>query len=481
MFSDRLKLFLIVVASAGAALGGGFLAADTPHLPLAAGASIIVAVRIFRRPVEGLYLFALTIPFENLILVGGGATATRFLGIVVFGAWALKKVVSREDWSPLYKTVFFPAGACFVLVALLSSIWAEVPSETMRGVKTLAQLFALALMAIDLLSSQHELDGVAKALVLGGTIAAALNVYFGVTAGGERVGTKLSGINATAVILVLLLPFAFYLIRTATRVGWRIAAIVYCGASVAGLVYTSSRMGLLLYVPVIAILSWQTIRGGTGRGWLLGFAVSVLLVGSVLVPWERVEQRLNTAVPYIYETSRLTEATGETSARGYHLRVGLAIARAHPLIGVGYQNYGVHFKDEYQWFVPGYREVKITYRSPHSSYIGILADLGIVGTISWLILQLVVLVGVIRTWRRCRTTERYSQRVLTQAIMLSLGLYIFLLGWYMTVDGEKLFWLIIGMAVALRRVVPSTAESIDDSPLQKGMAVESVSDAMLPA
>jgi hypothetical protein len=118
-------------------------------------------------------------------------------------------------------------------------------------------------------------------------------------------------------------------------------------------------------------------------------------------------------------------------------------------LGAGFRNYGYLFRDEYQFFVPGTDRVRQNVRSPHSSHVGMLADLGGVGTAFWVALLMVAgLLPVLRSWWHTAYDRESRPYLASQAIAYALGLQIFAYGWYATIDRDKLLWILLGLAAA---------------------------------
>jgi O-antigen ligase len=117
---------------------------------------------------------------------------------------------------------------------------------------------------------------------------------------------------------------------------------------------------------------------------------------------------------------------------------------SHPLIGVGYGNYQIlEFAHEYvhsEWGPGG--------SSPHETYLFLLASLGVVGTVS----ILVVTLGTIRSNLRLRTDPQLGLIALALAFALTANM----LGWlsddasFLGAHANYLFWLLIGLSEAIR-------------------------------
>ena len=137
------------------------------------------------------------------------------------------------------------------------------------------------------------------------------------------------------------------------------------------------------------------------------------------------------------------------------MQIALAIARDHPIIGGGYDSYGQLFLDHYQFVVRGAPALFKTKRSPHSSWLGILADLGAVGVLLWSAVLGTTLVYLFRSWRLTREYPILPGHALVQSTLLCLALYAIPFGFYFQTQKEKLLWVLMGLALALHRLSES--------------------------
>jgi O-antigen ligase len=435
------------------ALLTGFLVASQGVMGFAAVLGLGFALVVYRWPFLGLLLFAGTLAIEELLVLegtGGRLPGSRLLGTMVFGAWMAGKLLRREPVVPLLKSPLSVTAALFFAFALSSTLWAYWPNAAQRGALILVMYIALGLLTFDLVRSWERLDRVIKALVLGGTAAALITIEQAVVGGARRAGGDVAGgINTTSLILVTILPLAFYLLRSRTSTFWRVLGITYIAVGVSATVVTYSRMSLLVLPIILPLLAFHTIAGRRGRVPILAAAVAAFGVGLYAVPTERLQDRVATIVPYIQQTLGSDTGIVQASERGFHLKVGLAIARDHPLIGAGFQNFGHLFRDEYQFFVPGAGYVWYSPRSPHSAHIGILANLGIVGLGLWLALLFGAgLIPAVKAWRRMARARFWNAHLAAQAVTYALGLQVFVYGFYSNIQFSKLLWILLGLAGA---------------------------------
>jgi O-antigen ligase len=450
---------LVVVAAVVAGIGAGLL--GWPLLIVLA--ALPVAGAVFYRPFFGVVLLAATIPMEN-ILNFDGLGLGRAIGLTVFGAWFVQKIATRQSWHRVVSGGFFPAAMGFLIWILASMLWAEHRPVVRTGFIRIAQMVALALIVIDLVDSRRKLDLIAKAVVLSALVAAATILYQAEILNARRLGSDISGgINNTAAVLVTVIPLAFYLLRASRSFIWGLIGTLYLGMGAVSVAIMTSRLNLLLLPPLIGILYLLTARERRGRRWLVAVTVAGALGATLFVPWDKLAERAATIGAYVDQTAQFGQVQAETSPRGYHLRIGLAIARDHPIIGVGYGNYGYFFRDEYQFQVAGADKLYGSVRSPHSAYLGIAADLGAIGLAVWLLLLGLCATSAIRTWLRARAAGVQDLLPLIEALVLMLGLHVFAYGFYAPNQVDKLLWLIMAMCIAVGYVVAAETAISDSS------------------
>jgi putative inorganic carbon (HCO3(-)) transporter len=230
---------------------------------------------------------------------------------------------------------------------------------------------------------------------------------------------------------------------------------------------TRLRRWFLLGMPVTAILC---IIGSSSRGALLGFAavafwtvmrsrkrfVAIFGVGVVVaVGWlvlpEGQKQRLTTMGEDSTSTRRLT-----------YWRDGLEMAREHPALGVGYNNWKLYYNDHY---VDRRTQVSgaLGYvQEAHNMFIQCVAELGYAG-----LAALGLMIGA-TFWTNYRTRQRAraSPGPTDFIVQLAYGLDGALVGclvsgFFISILYYPFFWVNLAMTVALgaiaRRRAPAGA------------------------
>ena len=419
---------------------------------------LLAALAMLVQPLFGLMALAFVIPFENITveLTAGAGTVTRFLGIFVAGTWLAQKLARRESWDSIIRSAPMVALALFVVFALASNLWTQIPFSVPGQAVRLVMFVSLAVLTVDLVRDWKDARRLIAALLAGGLVASVLVVDQYLTHGGRAGDNIGGGINSTGMVLVILVPLAFCLVRTSVG-GWRLLGIAYLTLGLPAVLLTFSRAALLVLILLMSVELAYSLWTGRGRGALLVGGAAVALLAFHLVPYDEVADRAETIGPTIEQT--LQGGTGDvptTSARGYHIQIGLAIFRDHPVVGAGWGSYRRLFVEDYQFRVPGSRNIYGTPRSPHGTFWGVLADLGLIGLFLWLLALGLAAWALRRAWRAAVGAGQMMQRARFSVQATALSLFsLFLYMGFQNVETRKVFWIVFGLAVVLHRLVGS--------------------------
>jgi len=432
---------------------------------------IAIAILVCARPIVGVYLLALLIPIENVIVIGdpstpwvnisgplpgiGAVTLVRLIAPLVLVVWGLQKLASRSSWERITSANILIPSLLFLAWASASLLWSENMFAGIGELLTTAMLLVFSVLVLDTVDSWQRLERIVKLLMLGGLIAVSLTMAQGLLFPGiTRLGDGVSGgVNQTAWVMVVLVPLSFFLLRGGGSWLWRILGLAYMTLAPIGVIGTFSRAAFVVMPVVFGIQLWGMSKDGFRGITLILLTLSVIGVISVTtVSWEGVMDRGNTIGPAI-------EGGGEIStSRMHHWLGAILIFQDHPLLGVGYGNFGHEFRT-YQYLVP---EKYVHYyfnsiRSPHSTFLGILSELGLVGAALWVWLLAIALLNVRKSWHKNKEADNRPQYILAQAVFYSLMAYgIFSL--VNVVHLDKLLWLLLGLTVALRNLTTSQGE-----------------------
>jgi len=419
----------------------------------------LIAILVFLKPIRGAYVVALSIPIQSVLLLGGDVTLARGITVLAVFAWLLRILIMRDPIPPLLSSPLFKIVFLFALFAFASLLWAEHFSSAITEFLTTLQLIGLAVMVAGIVTSWTQLEWVFRFVVLGGIIAGIITVIQFLVIGDTRGGDNISGdLNQTAMYLVVLVPLALYVMRSPNAGIWRLVGLGFLIVAPLAILGTVSRTAFLL-LPLVALVGiWQMGRDG-GRNLLYiilaGGGLGILLL--TFAPWERVGERGATIGSALFPNDSTQEDTG----RMHHWLGAIAIFSDYPVGGVGYGNFGYHFID-YQHEVPAkyFEKTWQTFRSPHSTVLGTLSELGIVG----MLLVIGILIAALRNLKVPKAGRERLTLWAIQALQLALVTYA-LYSFVAVTDNNKLLWLLLGLTEVLRQLTINSSRVPDNNDL----------------
>src|SRR5690606_29842144 len=95
-------------------------------------------------------------------------------------------------------------------------------------------------------------------------------------------------------------------------------------------------------------------------------------------------------------------------------------------------------------------------RSPHSSHVGMLAELGALGSLLWLLFLAYPIRLLVEAWNAVRFEASDLKRLAVQAAIWVYLPEVLAYGWYSPNQRDKFFWLSLGMIVAVHRLTVSS-------------------------
>jgi putative inorganic carbon (hco3(-)) transporter len=425
-----------------AVLGGIALAYGLAKLPLLFAAALVVGLIVVMvtliEPAFGLYAAVLSVPVQEVVQLPGGLTATQAVVAMAFGAWALR-VLAHPDRS-LNLRLLTP-WIVFLAIQLLSV--ALTPYSRTEGVLQFARWVAAFLafvLTLGTITTPRRAWGLVAALLAAPCIAALIGLYQFVTASAPDSFLILGGRFARAYATFgKPNPFAGYL-----NMAWPIAlALAVSGFrfQVSGLRFQSSGSkgqiqnpkskiqnvfgswflvflfggvtGLLLlglfasysrggWIGAIAALGALALVAGRRTASLAGVALLLaLLIGllgafSVLPPALTDRLQTITSNVRVFDASEVVVTPDNFAIveRMAHWQAGWRMFLDHPLLGVGAGNFNTAYPHYYvgRW--------EVSQGHAHNYYIHALAESGILGLLSYIVLIGAMLREALRArWR----------------------------------------------------------------------------------
>lgn len=385
-----------------------------------------------------------TIPFENLLVLPGVGSLGRMAGVLVMAFWAFYTAVTRGLRQP---DAFHGAVLLFVLWNGFSVIWSIDTGATLTRFLTYAQLFGLVYIVWDLYTTRPALFSAFQAYVLGCYVAVAdllQNWAAGAALGAQRFSATGFNANDLALILALGMPLAWQLATSAPAFRaarlLRVVNFAFLPAACFAILLTGSRAGFLAMLPAFALVLASLPRLRLQSVLVLGIAAALL--GTALLPL--VPER---SIERLANTSREVKQ-GDWNQRLVIWRESLSSIAAHPFLGVGSN---------------AHRAAAVeTQKVAHNLVLSLLAEVGLVG---FLLFLLLFLMAALRVW----TLPAQASRMWL-ALLVIWGLS----GATHNVEHRKQTWLFLSLAVAAASLPRQEEEG-------EGAATRVVSGAPRPA
>jgi O-antigen ligase len=360
-------------------------------------------------------------------------------------AWLGELLRSGRGWTllrgPPWVYVLTPL---LIVWLLLGVLWAPAPGrvrhEWVSWIRSLAIFFVIATTVWQ----PRHLRLIAGAFVVGAVIAVLLGLLgigaADVTAPGAVAEGRLTGgagdPNLLAAGLVPAIVLAAMLAATAKRPAQRVLALLSIPLFVVGIVQTQSRGAFIgLFAMIIAALV-------LARGRRLQIVLATLGVVAVAAA---------AFAAYPNALARLTdsEASG-SSGRADLWTVAWRVSEDHPLAGVGLSNYPVVAADYLRR--PGtLTAVNLIADRPHvvhNTYLGMLAESGIVGAGIFLGMVLAALDAVRRAARRLGPGGHTAQRAFAIGVLIA-AIGMLTTAFFLSSGPDPRMWLLLALGPAV--------------------------------
>lgn len=412
----------------------GVAAVVSPVAAVAGAAALLFVTVAFYDLAAGVALFTTLTFLESLPGVGDGLGAVKLGGLVLVLA-ALRRsgapFLLKERPALAYVATFFAGWA------VASSLWAEdvarAGGDGLRLVLNVALVFVVFAAVRDARDARLIVWG-----YLAGGAAAAVVGFLDPAGASNRLAGGLGEPNFLAAVLIPALVFALFMLGSTERAAarrWLLWGLVLLFT--VAIFMTQSRGGLVaLAVTFVAALLFGSRRTRRHFAALGGVAASFGLVYYAAFASSWALERL--------------ENPGGGTGRADLWSVATDVIADHPVLGVGAGNFPI-VAPQYAAEpinLPLARLVVDTPKVAHNTYLGVFADLGIVGLLAFVMIVLSTLFLARRATRYFARSGEVELELLCRAVFVGLvgmlAAFVFLSGEY-----EKRLWLLLGLGVAL--------------------------------
>ncbi|HTP20009.1 MAG TPA: O-antigen ligase family protein [Solirubrobacteraceae bacterium] len=433
-------------------VGIGVLAGINPEYGLIGALGVMLAVITIMDLTLGFVLFTIA-SFLDLTSSTGSFSGIKVVGLVLFVSW-LARIGTRRSTELGSFAAENPMLAMSLVAMLawatLSFAWAFSPSTALGGAGRYALNMMLLPIGFAAMRERRHVAWVLAAYVVGAALSA---VYGFATSSATGFSGRLTGSigdpNAEATVLAASIPLLIGVVgmfRPSART--KLVAIVVGIILFAGLFSTVSREGL---VALAAVMIGAVVFGGRWRGR----AAALLAIGVCVT------------VGYFFVLAPLAArqrvTMADTSGRSSIWTVAWRVVEAHPVLGVGNDNF-ILVEGRYV-NQPG--AVLATYiignpRVVHNAYLEALADLGIPGLLTLLaVLALSLGAGIRAAWMFERLGDREMELV-SRCVVLAI-IAVLTAALFVSSEYGKYLWLLLAVCPALlalaRRTTPQVATS----------------------
>lgn len=445
-------LLLALIVGVGAALGVKYAGVwALVIIPI-----VLILVGVIALPEAGLPIFLFVIYINlsaNLITYYGLPSVAKSFVALLSIVLVIRTVFFREE----IRGLALPLGL-LGMYTLTGAITLVYLSDFTAGYKSLVEYLKIAYYSILVVAFIQKPDILRKAVwallfagILMGTISlyqfatgTTSNIYWGFgqsitsdTGTGYRVGGAVGDPNYYAMIMAVLVPIAFDRFWTAKSIWLRIFAGWALIVSVLAVLYTYSRGGFVaMSVGVLIIAIRYKLR-------LLPALVGLcfVLVIYQFLPANYTD-RLSTLLYFLPQSTKQQLVDRSIRSRTSENLVAWEMFKQHPITGVGMHNY----EDMYYVYArPLGIDMSGGSHQPHSLYLQILAERGMLGLVTFAIILFI-------TFRNLRRSEKYFLQKnysdlagITGAITTGLMIYL-LASTFLHDSFIRYFWILIGIA-----------------------------------
>ncbi len=409
------------------------LATRLGMLPILLGVAVlgVGTLLALRWPILPLALFAALIPLEQVVVIEGFGTISRFAGILFAVTYAIPRL------GHLTFGAMPPTAWAYLAWALVSVGWAIDPGTAVGQIMTLLQLFVIAVFVADFVVHQPAtVRSILWVYSLSATATALIGFQTFVTQGSRAAAFEGQNPEHFAAILTPALLFGLHVALNGDR---RILGAAIALVTTIAVIVTGTRAAWVAIVVVVLLFMLPQLspkRRIAMAGLALALAAVALQIPGIS---ELIAERAGNALS--------TGGAGRTDIWS----VAGTIYQSSPVLGVGFANFPVAYTPEMvrasgaaSWFF-------FEGRAAHNFVIMTIVELGPIG----LLLLAAFLGPLVR--RRGLGPEALAVQAALAALLVQ-ALFVDML------YNRKPLWLVIGFAAGLAFLARRGGAAVDDHP-----------------
>ena len=475
-----------VVAIAAVAFAGalGAVAVGSPLLAVGGVGAALLAMSIIVRPSVA------TLVVVAILYSNAGVIAVRFHDVPALVAGAVPALLIPPlaafivlERRRIVITSAFPWIVVFLLVHLISGIASTDAATAFDTIITfLLEGIGLYFLITNVVRTRQAIIAIVWILLAIGAALGTLsfyqdatgtydNIYLGFAQPSEatvsvtdtglgtvaqyRLAGNIGEKNRYAQIMLMLVPLGLFMaIGTKSRLQ-RVLALGAAGIISIGVALTFSRGAAVGFVLLFGImflmgyLKWKHMLAV-----VLGAAI---VLAAVPVDTERLAELV--AVSETVGSTGIDQADGAIQSRVTEGLAALLAWADHPIIGVGPGEFPLYYRQYAE--VVGIK-VKAVDREAHNLYLGMAAELGIIGLTVFLVIVGLTLRDLARARRAVRARDPMMADLAT-GFILSIAAYL-ATGIFLHMSFIRYFWIMLALAAATAVVGMAIAKASDGEP-----------------
>ena len=464
-----------ILLAVSAAIAVNYTSSLPPLLIIGGGMAIFLVIAIFQKPELGGYILIFSV-FTNLsdLFTEKGLPSINkpLVAIVVLSIFANYILNTGKIKSiPKFTRIELVLGV-YLLSVLASSFVAVNQSKAFDSLIDLVKDVAVGYCIYITLDTKEKVKTGLYVLLTAVTFVSFLGVIrtftgtsndfwgfaqlsaFGQvsdTDGQLRYGGAIGESNIWGQVLVSTTPVILYLIAKSYGLKEKILPAISGIFVILALLFTESRGAFIALVFVLVLIAIDLKIKSTTFIVL----VSVFLLTLFVLPAKYSERIKSLDIFFQNKEYGLTQDES-ISGRQAKMLTGLAMFSKNPFLGVGFANYTENY-----WLYAGglgldTAAVNVGTSSdyenqqPHSLYVEIAAETGILGLSSFLGFLGLIFLGLNKSRRKIKIAKKVLDRdwlMLTSAIMMSILTFL-VAGFFLHGIGFRFIWVLLGLSLA---------------------------------
>ena len=385
-----------------------------------------------------------------------------------------KLILRKQEFVTDPMIVFLITYGALILVSSTRAVNTSLADQNLFEFSKNLLIF---LIIINLISNRETLRQTAWVMIIVGGLMATISVYQVFTASysfefggfgrikiahitGEywnpRIAGPLADPNFYAQILVVLVPVAIYRLWDESSSVLKILSAYCLAVIILALVFTYSRgaslaLGLVIFMSII------------NKRIKLRYILLLLLIFLPLIIFVpgQFKGRLNTLDELLpgQDESKI-HLDSSFQQRILYMKTAWVMFSDNPFLGVGSGNYSEHY-DKYSEqvgsIVSSYEDFGKP-RLPHSLYLQIASETGIIGFIIFISIIFLTLMNFLSSYKRFKKVGDYDSGSIVISFMFGFIGYL-ISSFFLHGDYIRYFWLLVAIAVAANHISQNFVES----------------------